>query len=70
MKRGTKEFYEMMDQFERCMKSDKRIYCGSLTRESKDAGGRVYYTDGKVNDLFIAFMLGYSTGRLNYMLEG
>ena len=69
MKVGTKEFYHMQDEFERSIKKSKHAYVTSLERTDGSVKG-VFYENGKTNELFHVFMLGYSSGRLAYMLEG
>lgn len=61
---GTKEFYDLMDMFE---KSVKKIYIPgtkSLTREPRDTWTKGYiYTDGNVNSAFHVYMHGYVFGK-------
>ena len=61
---GTKEYYDLMEMFE---KSIKHIYIpgtNSLNKEPKELWkqGRVY-ADGNVNSAFYAYMHGYSFGK-------
>lgn len=57
----TKEFHDVMAMFEK----QKFIY-GRLDREPKDQWKRqIYYQDGKVNALFIAFLSGYMLGKVS-----
>lgn len=61
---GTKEFYDLMEMFE---KNIKRIYIpgtNSLNKEPKELWklGRIY-ADGNVNSAFQAYMHGYSFGK-------
>lgn len=66
MKTGTREFYEMQEQFEKSI--DKLpIYIVSLEKEEKGAHKGRFYTDGEANNMFHAYMLGYGHGRINYM---
>lgn len=57
--RGTKEFYELQKQFEKDVK--KITYGHKIQRENnpeiipKD----VFYQDGYINTLFLAYMHGY-----------
>jgi len=58
---GTKEFYELMNMFER---ETKQLMYGHrverYTREEKEhIPANQFYTDGFVNDMFQAFMSGY-----------
>jgi hypothetical protein len=61
MVRGSKEFYEMMDFFER--DAAKRLFYGhEVKRYARDekVPADQFYTDGFVNQMFLAFMAGYS----------
>ena len=65
MKNNTKEFYEIMQQFEKDVKS---IYIrkGSqgLKKEDKENWDRQnYYCDGEVNNCFKLYIMGYSFGK-------
>jgi hypothetical protein len=61
MKTGDKEFYELMNQFEKNM--NDITYGHEVTRDKTGIKG-VWYTDGHVNTLFNAYMLGYGFGKL------
>lgn len=66
MKIGSKEFYDMMDNFEN--NKNNLPYTGSFEREDKSMWVRgQIYQDGKTNSFFQCFMLGYQLGRLTYM---
>lgn len=58
MKLLDREFCEIMDQFEK----DIKIYGHKIEREDTETIKRckVYYKDGFVNDMFKAYILGYS----------
>ena len=63
---GTKEFYEMMDQFEKGLKTipgspsdTKRVSREDRHKVPKN----VFYNNGLVNQLFLSYMLGYSNGK-------
>lgn len=59
---GTKEFYELMDQFEKDVK--KIIYGHKIKRENiKDVPAGVFYTDGYVNTMFQSYMHGYQNAK-------
>lgn len=64
MKAGSKEFYELQDQFERDLKT-MPIYIGaSKEKESKDLWSKGYfYINGDLNKLFIGYMFGYSNAK-------
>lgn len=65
--KGTKEFYEIQNAFEKYIMSDScPVYIGAkITRAPKDAV--YFYENGNVNSFFQMFMSGYGLGRLNYM---
>ena len=60
MKTGTKEFYDVMEHFEKNMKKSN-IYISNFEKETSNIKGH-WYKDGKTNDLFNAFLMGYSFG--------
>jgi len=63
---GTKEFYDLMDAFEKVAKNEIRTGASGLKREPRENWGkRLYYTDGTANEAFKIFMHGYSFGKLN-----
>lgn len=67
LKRGSEEFYRLMEQFE---KEGKNAFYGRLTREPRDQWEhRCYYQDGRVNELFEAYMMGYQLRRSVENLE-
>jgi hypothetical protein len=55
MKANSKEFYELMGEFE---KIAKQYFYGRLEHEKERIKGR-WYEDGNINQLFMSFMLGY-----------
>lgn len=64
---GTKEFYDLMDMFEKTAK--KAVWVkGAFDREDKELFKKqYYYQNGEVNEMFKLFMLGYSYGKaINY----
>jgi hypothetical protein len=72
--RGTKEFQDVMNSFEKSLKSD---YAGYIRGEVKrlDPHGRPvdgcpndqFYGNGEINQMFKIFFLGYMSGRAEYM---
>jgi len=62
MKVGTKEFYDILENFE------KNFYHMRLDKESKEiwSTGQIYQ-NGETNNAYSAYILGYSLGRLSYM---
>lgn len=64
MKVGTKEWHEIVVNFERNYRYER------LDKEPEELWkqGSVYQ-DGTINALYNAYLLGYSLGRLQYMHE-
>jgi len=61
----TKEFQDVMAAFENIAKKHVSMGSQGLTRESKDIWHKQhYYCDGRVNDAFKLFLLGYSFGKI------
>jgi len=60
--KGTKEFYEVVEQFERDFindESDLYVSCQNpLRRSPKDSSS--FYQNGAVNQIFNAYLAGYS----------
>ena len=66
----TEEFYDAMDQFERCAKDI--IQVGSMGFQREDSiwfDKRRYYSDGNVNEAFIFFLHGYALAKNIYQNE-
>lgn len=62
---GTKEFYEVMADFEKTAKELVRMGNQGLKREPKENWKRqYYYTDGNANNAFKMFLQGYSLGKI------
>jgi hypothetical protein len=61
----TKEFYEIMSQFEKDAKNFYiRVGSQGLKREDKNNWERKkYYCDGEANKAFILYLLGVSLGK-------
>ena len=59
----TKEFYEIMDCFEKT--ASKQMYIGAkITREDKENWTRgYYYCNGDTNNYFKMFLSGYQLGK-------
>ncbi len=63
----TKEFIDLMQSFERQIKSYSNLSL-RLDREPKELWDKsIYYQDGNVNEFFRIYMLGYMQGRSVYM---
>ncbi len=67
MQRGSKEFYEVADQFEKDLLT-MPVYVGAkAVRASKDHKiTGLFYENGKINDLFYAYMNGYQLAKCIY----
>ena len=61
MKLLSKEFYELMVQFEKDIKA-MPVYILRIDRE-KNIGKNRYYENGEVNKLFISYMTGYESAK-------
>jgi hypothetical protein len=60
--KGTKEFYEVVEQFEKDFRngdSDLYVSCQNpLARSPKES--KSFYENGMVNQIFNAYLMGYS----------
>lgn len=69
MKPGTKEFYDVMAQFEK--DALELTYGKKLEREAKDLWSRgCFYCNGEINIMFKAYLMGYSYARVEFNLTG
>jgi uncharacterized membrane protein len=58
MRVGDKAFYDLLAMFE---KIAKQKFYGRLDREDKELWNQgIIYQDGRINELFVAFRLGYA----------
>lgn len=65
MKRGTKEFYEVRDQFEKAVNAGVFGYISSdLTKD--DFNSTTFYANGEVNTAFRVYMAGYAAAKCEY----
>lgn len=65
MELQTKEFYEVMADFEKYAKQEVRTGSMGLTKEEKENWKRQdYYSDGMANYAFKLFLAGYSLGKI------
>ena len=61
---GTKEFYDLMESFEKYAKRNVRTGSMGLTKEPKENWKKQwYYSDGLANEAFKLFMVGYTLGK-------
>lgn len=68
IKRGSKEFYDVMDAFEMHAKQSS-IYLSDYTRVDRNDANTpncYFYENGKTNDLFTMFMCGYVSAKAEY----
>lgn len=66
--RGTQEFDDLMEQFE---KDAKKVFRGRFDRVKKEDLNKQpaifsFYEDGQVNDLFRAYMMGYAYAKCRF----
>ena len=67
MKRGSKEFYDIVEQFEKDI--GKTMYDVKFDKVDKDDTStpkHYFYNHGRTNDLFHAYMNGYALAKLKY----
>ena len=61
----TKEFYEIMDMFEKNAKSLVSMGSQGLKREDKEYWhNQIYYCDGNANNAFKMFLHGVALGKI------
>ena len=63
--KGTKEFYDIMEAFERYVKSDACPYIG-CTIERADKNAKHFYENGRLNQMFIVYMAGNANAKYTY----
>ena len=66
MKRGTKEFYDIQESFEKAVNSGALGYIPS-DFEEHNSGNHTFYANGAVDSAFKCFLHGYSAGRCEYI---
>lgn len=60
----TKEFYEILNVFEKTLKTSSIYVRGSYEREDKELWSTGYiYKSGEINDLFKLFHMGVEAGK-------
>jgi len=65
MKRGTKELYEVRNQFEKAIKDGVFGYISSdLTKD--DFNNTTFYANSQVNTAFRVYMAGYAAAKCEY----
>lgn len=70
MKTGTKEFQEIMTQFEKDIKVSSVPVSCDFRKESSDMNKNgAFYCNGEVNNLFNVYLMGYTYRTSIYNLE-
>ena len=59
MKIATKEFFEMRVEFEKAVNKIPGVYGCEVKRDTSGIKG-IFYTNGEINKLFHAYMMGYA----------
>jgi hypothetical protein len=69
--RGTQEFIDLMDQFERDAKKQFRGRFDRVKKEDIQNQPAIYsfYEDMQVNDLFRTYMMGYAYAKCRFSTE-
>ena len=69
MQKGSKEFKEVQEQFEKDLPNIPAYVGGKLDRVDTDITDikGVYYNNGEVNKAFIFYLSGYSFAKSNYI---
>lgn len=60
---GTKEFHDIQENFEKNINYFSSH--GHIVKRDNSGIKGIWYTDGYINDLFRAFMMGYQFNRVN-----
>jgi hypothetical protein len=68
MKRDSKEFYDLMNQFEKDVK-EMPFYTTRNFNKEKSNSPSVFYGNGETNKLFIAYMTGYQYAKCKARLN-
>lgn len=61
MRKGSREFYDLMNQFEKDLQNTPTSL--RFDRESGNVPNGVYYEDGSTNLAFQAYMFGYQSAK-------
>jgi hypothetical protein len=68
IKKGSKEFYEVIEAFEMHVKNST-VYVADLSRvdrNDENTPNGYFYNNGTTNNLFLMFMSGYVSAKANY----
>jgi len=57
---GTKEFYELMDSFEKAVKENPAVRCEIKRADRSKNPSHVFYDNGELNLAFQMFQSGYA----------
>ena len=63
MKKGSKEFYNVMQEFEKWVRSGY-LNCPCIFDKEKGDTAGYFYCHGEVNNEFRAFLCGFQLGRI------
>lgn len=71
IKRGSKEFYEMVESFENTLKaSPVYVSASDMSKVSKEdmdkTPSHYFYNNGTINTMFYMFMSGYVAAKKEY----
>ncbi|MEW8119880.1 MAG: hypothetical protein AB2792_22185 [Candidatus Thiodiazotropha sp.] len=73
MKRGSKEFYELLDSFESCARNISGTYIYDFERYKPEPGEKCmdgqYYNNGTTNAAFNVYMAGYQHAKCKARVE-
>lgn len=71
IKRGSKEFYEVVDSFEMSLKSAPIYASSDLSKITKEEMANTpphyFYNNENINNMFLMFMAGYVAAKSQYM---
>lgn len=62
IKKGSKEFYELLDCFEKAFRSLPVRVMGSEPLKRSPRDSYYFYENGDTNNLFLLFLAGHSAG--------
>lgn len=71
IKRGSKEFYEVVQTFEMSLKALPIYVSSDLSKVAKEemenTPEHYFYHNGNINNLFLVYMSGYVAAKREYM---
>ena len=69
IKKGSKEFYEVVESFESSIRSLPVFTPNDFSKEDKNksnAPSTYFYCNGQINSMFLVFMAGYVAAKKEY----